>query len=72
MNYLIQAYQNDKQLLGTSNASLVHNAKSIVKVNNTLKRFNPDKVTTCIKVFSYTNLYNESSYKLVKTVSVSF
>jgi hypothetical protein len=72
MNYLIQAYQNDKQLLGTSNASLVYDAKTMVKVDNALKRFNPDKVTTVVKVFSYTNLYNESSYKLVKTVSVSF
>lgn len=69
MNYLIQAYKNDKPLLGTSNASLVSNAKSMVKVNNALKRFNPDKDATCIKVFSYINLYNESSYKLIKTVS---
>lgn len=72
MNYIIQAYKNDKPLLGTSNASLVSNAKTMVKVNNALKRFNPDKVATSVKVFSYVNLYSESSYKLVKTVSVSF
>jgi hypothetical protein len=69
MNYIIQAYQNNRQLLGTSNASLVKDVKSMVKIDNALKRFNPDKEADCIKVFSYTNLYNESTYRLVKTVS---
>lgn len=73
MNYLIQAFNNnDKQILGSNNSGIVKNAKSMVKIDNRLRCFNPCKETTTIKVFSYSNLYDKSSYNLVKTISVSF
>jgi hypothetical protein len=70
MDYLIQAYQGDNELLGSENASLVHNAKTMVKVNNALLSFRPQKTTTQIKVFSYTNLYNDKTYRHIKTVTL--
>lgn len=65
MNYLIQAYENNNGLLGTDNQTLVKDCKSFVKVKNALKYFNPSKYTTEIRVYSYTNLYNESTFKLI-------
>jgi len=68
MEYIIIAHKENKELLGTQNSTLVHNCKSMVKVNNALSRFNPAKETDEIKIYSYTNLYDEKSYKLVKTI----
>lgn len=69
MNYYIQAYTGkDQGLIGTQNQALVKDAKTQVKVNNRLKWFNPDPDTKQVKVFSYTNLYNESTYKLIRTI----
>ena len=68
MEYIIIAHKENKELLGTQNSTLVHNCKSMVKVNNALSRFNPEKETDEIKIYSYTNLYDEKSYKLVKTI----
>ena len=68
MDYIIIAHKENKELLGTQNSTLVHNCKSMVKVNNALKAFNPSKYTDEIKVYSYSNLYNEKSYKLIKTI----
>ena len=68
MDYIIIAHKENKELLRTQNSTLVHNCKSMVKVNNALKAFNPSKDTDEIKVYSYSNLYDEKSYKLVKTI----
>ena len=68
MNYIIIAHKKNKELLGTQNSTLVHNCKSMVKVNNALKAFNPSKDTDEIKVYSYSNLYDEKTYKLIKTI----
>jgi hypothetical protein len=69
MNYLIQAYNGKQELLGTQNATLVHDCKSYVKVKNALNRFKPESRATQIKVFSYSNLYDEKTYKLIQTIS---
>ena len=68
MEYIIIALKEKKELLGTQNSTLVHNCKSMVKVNNALKAFNPSKDTDEIKVYSYSNLYDEKTYKLIKTI----
>lgn len=65
MNYIIQAYENNKGLLGTENQTLVTNCKSLVKVKNALKYFNPSKFADEIRVHSYTNLYDEKTFKLI-------
>ena len=66
MNYIIIAHKENKELLGTQNSTLVNDCKSLVKVKNALKRFNPQKDTDKIKIFSYSNLYDEKTYKLYK------
>ena len=68
MDYIIIAHKENKELLGTQNSTLVHNCKSMVKVNNALKAFKPSKDTDEIKIYSYSNLYDEKSYKLYKSV----
>jgi hypothetical protein len=71
MNYIIIALKDNKELLGTDNATLVHNCKSMVKVNNALKSFNPSKQADKIKVYSYSNLYDEKTYKLYKEILIN-
>lgn len=68
MNYIIIAHKENRELLGTQNSTLVYNCKSMVKVTNALKAFNPSKDTDEIKIYSYCNLYDEKSYKLIKTI----
>ena len=52
MNYFIVAVDNNgREFLGTQNATIVRDAKSMVKVNNALKSFNPTKETKQIKVY---------------------
>jgi hypothetical protein len=69
MNYFIVAIDsNEREFLGTQNATIVRDAKNMVKVNNALKCFNPTKETKQIKVYSYTNLYDEKTFKLVRTI----
>jgi hypothetical protein len=70
MDYFIVAVDSKgREFLGTQNAKIVKDAKSMVKVNNALKCFNPTKETKQIKVYSYTNLYNEKTFKLVRTIN---
>ena len=70
MNYYIVATdKNGREFLGTQNATIVRGAKSMVKVNNAFKCFNPTKETKQIKVYSYTNLYDEKTFKLVRTIN---
>ena len=46
MNYFIVAVDNNgREFLGTQNATIVRDAKSMVKVNNALKYFNPTNET---------------------------
>lgn len=68
MNYIIIAHKDGKELLGSDNSTLVHNCKSLVKVKNALSRFNPSKETDEIKIYSYTNLYDDKTYKLYKAI----
>lgn len=69
MNYYIQAIDNEGNgLIGTQNQAIVRDAKSWRKVQNRLNSFNPDKRTKQVKVYTYTNLYNESTHKLVRTI----
>ncbi len=70
MEYIIIAYKNNSELLGSNNTTIVRSAKSMVKVNNALKSFNPSKNTDEIRIYSYTNIYNDETYKLVKTISI--
>lgn len=51
MDYIIIARKENKELLGTQNATLVKNCKSMVKVNNALKAFNPSKDTHDLKEY---------------------
>mgnify|MGYP003617503219 CR=1 FL=1 len=70
MNYFIVAVDNNgREFLGTQNATIVRDAKSMVKVNNALKYFKPTKETKQIKVYSYINLYDEKTFKLVRTIN---
>ena len=70
MNYFIVAVDNNgREFLGTQNATIVRDAKSMVKVNNALKYFNPTKETKQIKVYSYINFYDERTFKLVRTIN---
>lgn len=68
MEYIIIAHKENKELLGSQNSTLVHNCKSMVKVNNALKAFKPSKDTDEIKIYSYSNLYDEKTYKLYKVI----
>ncbi len=71
MNYYIVAVDKDnKELLGTQNQTLVYEAKNMVKVNNALKSFNPDKRADKVRVYSYTNLYDDKTHKLVRTINL--
>ena len=71
MDYIITAIDKDnKELLGTQNNTLVHNAKNNVKVNNALKSFNPSKLAVKVTVSSYTNLYDDKTIKLVRTIQL--
>ena len=68
-NYLIQAYDpEDKGLLGTANQSLIIGARSMVRVNNRLKSFKPDRPYSSIRVSTYTNLYDENTHRVVKVI----
>ena len=70
MNYFIVAVDNNgREFLGSQNATIVRDAKSMVKVNNALKYFNPTKETKQIKVYSYINFYDEKTFKLVRTIN---
>ena len=70
MNYYIVAVDNNgKEFLGSQNATIVREAKSMVKVNNALKSFNPTKETKQVKVYSYTNFYDNSTFRLIKTIN---
>jgi len=68
MDYLIEAYCNGSAILGSDSAAIVRNAKSMTKVKNRLKWFNPPARTNEIKVFSFTNLYDEKTHKHVLTI----
>ena len=68
MDYLIEAHKDGRPLLGSDNATIVRDAKSMVKVKNRLKWFNPGKQYDEIKVFSFTHLYDEKTHKLVLTI----
>lgn len=70
MDYLIQAYENSRPICGTDAAALVYDAKTFRKVQNRLNYFSAPKYATEIKIFSYVNLYNEATYKLIKTVKL--
>ena len=70
MNYYIVAVDNNgKEFLGSQNATIVREVKSMVKVNNALKSFNPTKETKQVKVYSYTNFYDNSTFRLIKTIN---
>lgn len=69
MDYFIEAYKNNRSLLGSANATLVYQAKNLVKVNNCLKWFKPDREYDEIRIFSFTNLYDEKTHKLVRVIS---
>lgn len=68
MNYFIQAFASNEGLLGTQNQAILRDCKTTVKLNNRLKWFNPESRYTEIKVFSFTNVYNENTYKLIRTI----
>lgn len=70
MECIIIAYENNRELLGSNNATIVRGAKNMVKVNNALKSFNPSKNTDEIRIYSYTNIYNDETYNLIKTISI--
>ena len=70
MEYFIQNYKENKELLGTENTTFVHDAKNMVKVNNGLLRHKPSMQTDEIRIYSYTNLYNEKTHKLIKTIRI--
>ena len=70
MNYfIVEVDNNGREFLGSQNATIVRDAKSMVKVNNALKYFNPTKETKQIKVYSYINFYDEKTFKLVRTIN---
>lgn len=68
MNYYIAAVIDGRQHIGTDGQALVKDAKSFRKVENRLKWFNPYKPYDEIRVYSYSNLYDESTHRLVKTI----
>ena len=70
MDYLIEAHKNGRPILGSEGAAIVRDAKSMVKVNNRLKWFNPIKEHDEIKIFSFTSLYDEKTHKLIKTIKI--
>jgi len=72
MNYIIETYDNEnRQLLGSENSAIVRDAKTMVKVNNRLKWFNPCNRAIKIKISSFTNIYDEKTYKEVKTININ-
>ena len=70
MEYYIEAQSKGKPLMGTQNGTIIHDAKSMVKLNNALKSFNPEKRADEIKVFSFTNFYNTDTFKLIQTIKL--
>lgn len=70
MDYFIEAYKEGRPILGSDGAAIVREAKSMIKVNNRLKCFKPMKEHDEIKIFSFTNLYDEKTHKLIKTIKI--
>lgn len=68
MDYIITALKDNCELLGSANASIIREAKTMRKVNNALKWFNPDRDFDEIRISSFTNIYNEDSYRVVRTI----
>ncbi len=68
MDYLIVSVIDGKEQLGTDSNTIVRNAKSMVKVNNALKYFNPLRKPHEIRIYSFSHIYQPESYKLVKTI----
>ena len=68
MNYLIVSVIDNKEQLGSDSQSIVKDAKNTVKLNNALKYFNPLRKPDEIRVYSFTNIYDEKTYRLIKTI----
>lgn len=71
MNYLIQTHTDGRATLGTQNQAIVRDAKSMIKVNNRLKSFNPHGNYDEIKIYAYNEAdrYKDEAYKLVRTIT---
>jgi len=69
MDFYIVSIIDNKQQLGTENQRIIRNAKNMTKVNNALKYFKPFRKPEKIEVYSFTNFYNESTFKLIKTIN---
>ena len=70
MDYLITAYRENKNLLGSDSSRIVRDAKTMVKVNNALKWFKPFQKHDEIRIYSYTNFYDDKTFKLIRTIKI--
>lgn len=72
MNYIFETYDADgSQLIGSENSAIVRDAKTMVKVNNRLKWFSPCKRAVKIKISSFSNIYDEKTYREVRIITIN-